>query len=193
MSSSFFNFYFLFGNLTSYSPITHLPVFPCLLPVHYDLPTTKKRQVHSVLPIYAWYMVNFLMASPPKEDSFSACIHTRNYQLRKALQWPEWGGTNWPTPILLPALQCCWWGVGQALSHSWTLTWLQTSTLTTGICMGFCGNWIRATELNMTIVHIRTSDPLMALNCCMDHEPQHSLRWLHMPLTSTWCTEATKP
>lgn len=34
---------------------------------------------------------------------------------------------------------------------------------------------------------------LMALRSCTDHEPQHSLRWLHMPSTSAWFPKAAKP
>jgi hypothetical protein len=33
----------------------------------------------------------------------------------------------------------------------------------------------------------------MALRSCTDHEPQHSLRWLHRPSTSAWFPKAAKP
>lgn len=37
-----------------------------------------------------------------------------------------------------------------------------------------------------------TTDPLMTLFGCVDHKPQHGLRWLHRPLTSAWLPEVAK-
>lgn len=52
---------------------------------------------------------------------------------------------------------------------------------------------VLVTDINMALGCIRTVDPLMALGDCMDHTPQHGLRWLHMVRTSAWLPKAAKP
>ena len=51
----------------------------------------------------------------------------------------------------------------------------------------------QATDIKMVLGHIRTTDPLIVLSDCMDHELQHLLRWLHMPLTLVWLPEGGNP
>lgn len=51
----------------------------------------------------------------------------------------------------------------------------------------------QAIDINTVFGHIRTTDRLIAFSDCMDHELQHLLRWLHMPLTSVWLPEGANP
>lgn len=62
-----------------------------------------------------------------------------------------------------------------------------------GMKMASGDNPDQATDVNMVLGHIRTIDPLIALSNSMDHELQHLLRWLHMPLASVWLPEGANP
>lgn len=78
------------------------------------------------------------------------------------------------------------------ISCPWSqLAWLQVAVQTTNICVGFRG--ITGTDINTALSHMRTTDPLMALSGCTEHEPWRGLPWLHMPLTSAWLPETAKP
>lgn len=50
----------------------------------------------------------------------------------------------------------------------------------------------QVTDFNMASGCIRTTDPPMAFNGCMDCRPQYSFRLLYMPLTSRCAVEAAK-
>lgn len=62
-------------------------------------------------------MVKFLVANFPKGMSLSQPIFMPEtiHQLRKALQWPEWGGTSCPAPMLLLVLPALRGGAGSLI------------------------------------------------------------------------------
>lgn len=88
-----------------YPNLAHLLVFPCPSPLLHNC-LSRRKQVPFGLSMYSWEMIKFLVASPSKEnESFIACIPSRNYLLRRATGWPARGGTCSPMGGEISALQ----------------------------------------------------------------------------------------
>lgn len=93
-------FYWLFGNLTSFTLIafTSQSSYVCTPPL-WPLPPQRKEKYKSIL-----YCL-FLVTSPPSENnSFSTCICTRSHQLRRAECCPDKGGASFPMPTQQPKM-----------------------------------------------------------------------------------------